>query len=258
MKKIIFAIILTADAFGVHAENAGITTSQYYVDSKSNEKQDAAPANDANSVMTYDSTATDGVGAKAIYNSTTSYETQKKSLVTAGVANAAIQNAINMEFTCANPPKCNLWNITSVIPSRNLLNPVNIHQGTISSGVGTHGVVFSPRYNRCYFDFIPVHAGDKVNFTSLNGTPPAYQYIWLYSDQNEESYARFIHGSQILPDANHSGYQFTIPQDGYVRGIWLSNEYNFTTNDIKEPMIEISPTPSPYEPYQPIYLPENQ
>ena len=113
MKKFIIAFIFGICAFGVYAETSEITTSQYYVDTKLSEKQDAAPANNANSVMTYDSTSADGVGAKAIYNETSTYETQKTSLVTAGTANDAIQNAINMEFTCANPPKCTLWDMTA-------------------------------------------------------------------------------------------------------------------------------------------------
>ena len=240
-----------AGAFGAHAENADITTSQYYVDTKLNEKQDAAPANNANSVMTYDSTSADGVGAKAIYNASSTYRTQKNALVTAGTANTAIQNAANSEFTCANPPKCNLWKITSVIPSKNLLNPANIHQGTLSGGQP----ILTP--SRCYFDYIPVHTGDVVNFTARNNTPPIRGVLDIHSAPTDDAFIKHIAGTQITPDANHTGYQFNITQDGYIRGLWLSNDYDFTPDDIVDPMVEISPTPSPYEPYQQTYLPEN-
>ena len=65
MRKIIICITLLC-VTGAYAENSEITTSQYYVDTKLSGKQDAAPANNANSVMIYDSTSADGVGAKAI------------------------------------------------------------------------------------------------------------------------------------------------------------------------------------------------
>ena len=116
MKKFIIAIMCVLGIATVYAENSEITTSQYYVDTKLSEKQDAAPANNINSVMTYDSASSDGVGTKAIYNASSTYEPQKAALVTAGTANGAIQNGINNEFTCANPPKCNLWRMTGLFP----------------------------------------------------------------------------------------------------------------------------------------------
>ncbi len=117
MKQIIIAIMLVFCAAGVHAENMNISTSQYYVDTNAATRQDAAPANNANSVMTYDSTSPDGIGAKAIYDTTATYGEQKSALVTAATANAAIQNGINSEFVCANPPKCNLWDLKGFYPT---------------------------------------------------------------------------------------------------------------------------------------------
>ncbi len=116
-KKMIIAIMLVFCAATVRAENTNISTSQYYVDTNAATKQDAAPANNANSVMTYDSTSPDGIGAKAIYDTTATYGEQKSALVTAATANAAIQNGINSEFVCANPPKCNLWDLKGFYPT---------------------------------------------------------------------------------------------------------------------------------------------
>ncbi len=113
-KKMIIAIMLVFCATTVRAENTNISTSQYYVDTNAATRQDAAPANNANTVMTYDSTSPDGIGAKAIYDTTATYGEQKSALVTAATANAAIQNGINSEFVCANPPKCNLWNLAGL------------------------------------------------------------------------------------------------------------------------------------------------
>ncbi len=114
MKKIIIAIMLVFCATTVRAGNTNISTSQYYVDTNAATRQDAVPANNANSVMTYDSTSPDGIGTKAIYDTTATYETQTNALVTATTANAAIINGINSEFVCANPPKCNLWNLAGL------------------------------------------------------------------------------------------------------------------------------------------------
>ncbi len=111
MKKLIIAIMLVFGVVGAYAETSEITTSQHYVDTNAATRQDAAPANNANSVMTYDSVSPDGIGAKAIYDTTAAYGEQKSALVTAATANVAIQNGINSEFVCANPPKCNLWDL---------------------------------------------------------------------------------------------------------------------------------------------------
>ena len=116
MKKIIVTLMMIFSVCVAHAEHENISTSQYYVDTKSAEKQDAVPANNANSVMTYDSTSADGIGSKAIYNPNSSYAGQSKALVTASTANTAIQNGINKEFVCANPPTCNLWRIRNTTP----------------------------------------------------------------------------------------------------------------------------------------------
>ena len=123
MKKIIISLMMIFCVCVVHAEHENISTSQYYVDAKSAEKQDAVPANNANSVMTYDSTSADGIGIKAIYDTSASYAGQSKALVTASTANTAIQNGINNEFVCANPQGgCTLWRIhnktrQSILPS---------------------------------------------------------------------------------------------------------------------------------------------
>ena len=261
MKKIIIALMMLC-TFAAYAENENAATSKEYVDTEIATKQPIIPAEGNNVVITFDSAADDGIGTKQIYDESASYASQTDALVTAGTANAAMQMAIQGEFYCKEwstivENDCWLWGIKAHTPSKNLLNPANIHQGTIASKTGKS----SPNNpNRCYFDFISVHSGDTVNFTSsITGRAPIYPYIFMYSTNNEDSYIGIKYrDAQITPDANHTGYSFVIRQDGYIRGIWLSNEYNFTTDDIVEAMVEISPTPSPYEPYQQTYLPENQ
>ena len=90
-------------------------TSKLYVDTTVATRQDAVDANTTNTVMTYTDTV-GTVGAKNIYDSTGSYAEQQDALVSADVANTAIMNAINMEFTCAeyNPndaTDCWKWSI---------------------------------------------------------------------------------------------------------------------------------------------------
>ena len=101
MKKILITLLAVAVTHGVLAtvtnDNA---TSKLYVDNNAEMRQDAVDANTANTVMTYTDTA-GTVGTKGIYDASGSYAEQQNLLVSADVANAAIMNAINMEFTCA-------------------------------------------------------------------------------------------------------------------------------------------------------------
>ena len=119
MKKLLItllAVTISCGAFAIVANDNA--TSKLYVDTTVATRQDSVDANDANTVMTY--TATPGtVGTKGIYDSTGAYAAQENALVPADVANNAIMNAINMEFTCAeyNPndaTDCWKWSINTV------------------------------------------------------------------------------------------------------------------------------------------------
>ena len=118
MKKFIISIMCVFGIATAYAENENAATSKEYVDTGLATKQPTIPAQGNNVVMTFDSTATDGIGTKDIYDETASYAVQTDALVTAGTANSAVQMAINGEFECVlydpdNPTDCWWWNIKS-------------------------------------------------------------------------------------------------------------------------------------------------
>ena len=65
MRNIIIVIVMLC-TFAVYAENENAATSKEYVDTELATKQPTLPAAGANVVMTFDSTATDGIGTKNI------------------------------------------------------------------------------------------------------------------------------------------------------------------------------------------------
>ncbi|MBO7508931.1 MAG: hypothetical protein J6T57_01490 [Alphaproteobacteria bacterium] len=98
MKKIIFAIcVLCAGA--AFAENEESITSREYVDAGLASVQSTLTTT-GTGAMTFDSSETDGIGQKPIYNPSGDYATQQDALVTASTADAAVQNAIAAEFVC--------------------------------------------------------------------------------------------------------------------------------------------------------------
>ena len=119
MKKLLITLLVVTISCGAFATAGNDdATSKLYVDTETAARQDAVDANNANIVMTYTDTA-GIVGTKGIYDSTGSYAEQQNALVSADVANNAIMNAINMEFTCAeyNPndeTDCWKWSINTV------------------------------------------------------------------------------------------------------------------------------------------------
>ncbi len=124
MKKVLFAIICLFCVCGARAANENAATSKEYVDTELATKQPTIPAAGNDIVMTFDSTATDGIGTKQIYDETASYATQENTLVTAATANAAVQMAINGEFICTrydpdNPTDCWWWGIQAkdIVPN---------------------------------------------------------------------------------------------------------------------------------------------
>ena len=117
MKKIVIALMMLC-TFGAYAANENAATSKEYVDTAIAAKQPTIPAEGNNVVMTFDSTADNGIGTKEIYDETAAYAEQQNALVTAGTANAAVQMAIQGEFECVlydpdNPTDCWWWNIKS-------------------------------------------------------------------------------------------------------------------------------------------------
>ncbi|MBO7508862.1 MAG: hypothetical protein J6T57_01110 [Alphaproteobacteria bacterium] len=99
MKKVLFVICIlcTGVAFAANEESI---TSREYVDAGIAAKQDTLTTTGTNTVMTYDSSQSTGLGQKAIYDPSGDYVSQQDSLVTTATVNAAVQNAINGEFMC--------------------------------------------------------------------------------------------------------------------------------------------------------------
>ena len=117
MKKLIICLMMFC-TFCAYGANENAATSKEYVDTAIAAKQPTIPAEGANIVMTFDSTADDGIGTKDIYNESASYASQEDALVTAGTSNTAVQMAINGEFECVlydpdNTTDCWWWNIKS-------------------------------------------------------------------------------------------------------------------------------------------------
>lgn len=115
MKKLAICLMIVC-AFGARAENEPAATSKEYVDTELATKQPIIPAEGNNVVMTFDSSATDGIGTKQVYDESASYTEQQDALVTAQTANAAVQMAINGEFYCKEwstivENDCWLWGI---------------------------------------------------------------------------------------------------------------------------------------------------
>ncbi len=133
MQKFIIAVICVLGIVTAYAENENAATSKEYVDTELATKQPTVPAEGNNVVMTFDSTATDGIGTKEIYDESASYTEQQNALVTAGTANAAVQMAINGEFYCKEwstivENDCWLWGIKE---TTNLLKtPVILYDAT--------------------------------------------------------------------------------------------------------------------------------
>lgn len=254
MKKVFVFIMGGLILCSAFAAGENIPTSKSYVDAGVAEKQDKISANNgAARVLTNTGTAGE-YETKGIYDSTGSYLAQTDALVDAVTMNTAVQNAIDSEFQCVewadsndHTSECLLMELVSQCP-KNILNTINIHQGTI---VGANGKVASA-VNRCYFDYIQVKNGDVINITSKVDTPPVYHGLWIYSAPEETAWLGSLYGTRITI-GDHVGYQFGIRTDGYIRGLWLQDA-RFTPDDLVEPMVEISTTPHEYVPYQ-IYLP---
>ncbi len=127
---------------------------------------------------------------------------------------------------------------------RNLLNPEKIHNGTI---VGSSGIVNGAN-NRCYIDYIPVQAGDKVWFSARQNTPPVWNQMWFYSSKNESSFFQSGAGTRFS-FGDYSGYMFTAPVTGYFRGLFLQTA-PFSPADVADAQILIQSTaPTDYVPY---------
>ena len=100
MKKFLAFLICVLVTGTTFATGENVATSKAYVDTAVAQKQDAIPANDGTAQVLTNTGTPGSVGTKNIYDSTGEYAEQTGALVTAGDFNTAVQNAIDMEFTC--------------------------------------------------------------------------------------------------------------------------------------------------------------
>lgn len=185
MKNFIIAIVMLC-TFAVYAENENAATSKEYVDTELATKQPTIPAQGNNVVMTFDSTATDGIGTKNIYDEATTYDTQQNALVTAGTANAAVQMAINGEFICTeystiDPTDCWLWGIKSEYYAKYDLIDIVGYRGKIlfNNNYGNQ-IMFDPNTKIATISIRSGFGRANVLFGlgTGSGYKPTHKYYW--------------------------------------------------------------------------------
>ena len=261
MKKIIIATTLALCAFGVRAENEPAATSKEYVDAELATKQPTVPAAGENVVMTFDSTATDGIGTKNIYDPSGSYAAQQDALVTAATANAAVQMAINGEFVCheystIDPTDCWLWKIKEpVSPSRNLFDISKV-QGPSRSGSlvnnGDGSITVTDAIGNSAICNPDIKLSDMAPELVAGGT------YTLSLDSTGRSRSIYIWGS--VKEYWKNGASKTITQDWLDAYVCFYANYNGVTPStatISNIQIEEGTVATPYQPYgQNTFLPQ--
>ena len=277
MKKLLITLLLVVVsrvAFATAGNNDA--TSKLYVDTNVATRQDAATANNANTVMTYTDTA-GTVGTKAIYDSTSSYAEQQNALVSADVANAAIMNAINMEFECAewNPAfeegvDCWKWRIHNSTPRPSGKNLFDLQNSKVLL-LSTNDVeilkkpngytVTYPKTASNIYVLALVELGDINNFlgktltisaqsSCINGGKSMYFLVMRDDDGNSTGNGHTLAVPEH-PDANLTKVAFLL----YGTAGGAGTNPSCTYYDIQ---VEEGSAATAYEPYQNLYLPQNQ
>ena len=260
----LLAVVVTHGAYATAGNDDA--TSKLYVDTTVATRQDAAPANNANTVMTYTDTA-GTTGTKGIYDATGSYAEQQNALVPADVANAAIMNAINMEFKCAewNPnteiPETDCWKwqiLNPVNPSRNLFNgdiipnTLNSYGGIINNHDGTFTVTAGPsnsyyRTTKKLSELAPGIEVGKTYILSFKSTTRQYMTLSYYDGQNNIHHYMWYSGTPL---------QIT---ETFFDATFAFQASTGTTTTISDIQIEEGTVATPYQPYgENTYLPQNQ
>ncbi len=189
--------------------------------------------------------------AKGIYQSSGDYNTQTDSLVEAATFNAALQNAINSEFTCAqrkdpNDPtsKCLLFNIFA--PTQNLIIPNTYTRLEYLESTGTE-----------YIDSgVEAKPGTVVKTKfQIIGTPPSNTdrgFLGCYGSSGYPSYYLYLHtfhgsvinswlgtgvNSLFVPD--HDEHTLEFDENGNVNFDGTHIDSNVYANSIDGPNIGI-------------------
>ncbi len=211
--------------------------------------------------------------AKGIYDDSGSYADQQSSLIEAATFNAALQNAINSEFTCAQrkdphdpTSKCLLFNIFApVAPSKNLFNPawlLDIPTWTESNGVYSGSIwqanqyyydadggfpfpnTFKPNtsYTLSYTMSIPETSG--VNRAAI---------FFLYTDDSYNNPERVSTGETknvvVVSDPTKT-----------LKSVFISysTSVGATNISLSNIQLEEGTVATPYQPYGNVFIPQNQ
>ncbi len=211
--------------------------------------------------------------AKGIYDDSGSYADQQSSLIEASTFNAALQNAINSEFTCAqrkdpNDPnsKCLLFNIFSPVnPSRNLFDSDRLLQAdgwTKSNGVYTGSVanlydLYIKRGNYFFNDKDVFQSNTQYTLSyTMSGISEGMarsRFFFLYTD-NTYSQPPL---SDMVSYGETKYVVLTSDPGKTVKGIFASYGYGGTIS-ISDVQLEEGTVATPYQPYgQNTFIPQN-
>ncbi len=239
MKKIIIYLMALC-TFDAYAANENAATSKEYVDTELATKQPTIPAQGNNVVMTFDSTATDGIGEKAIYDESTAYDTQQNALVTAATANAAVQMAINGEFICTeysniDPTDCWLWGIKSEYYAKYDLIGSRRNSGLFSRNSGADGTFDS---NTKIATILMDSGRDSGNvgfglYKSLQNYFSEHKYYWT---AKMKTTVPEVINCQILRDTM-STTTFTVKNEWGTYGVIFQAQFDDNDNQNHYPVL---------------------
>ena len=253
MKKFIIAIMCVVCVTTAYAANENAATSKEYVDTAIATKQPTIPAAGNNIVMTFDSTADNGIGTKNIYDESASYASQTDALVTASTANAAVQMAIMGEFYCKEystivENDCWLWGIKEPTMHSASKNMFNKDTSTDENYIYTTGDIWTAAQGNYYkqfsvSDYIPVIPGQTYTITNVRPGDSFSSGVHYYNaDKVWQRYTKCQGQTQKIRPNNN---------EVYIR-------FNMLTSQKDEVQMEQGSVGTSYEPYQNLYIPQNQ
>jgi len=277
----VIAMIAMAPAMATVSETDNKTpTSKAFVDTAAQQKQDAIPANDgAAQVLTNTGNAGE-VGTKDIYDSIGEYATQTDALVTAGDFNDAVQTAIDAEFVCIKwvnddpNDECLLVQIRDVTdkPSgKNLFNlkkssPLQFDNSVTRAEKISNGytMILPQTVSSGDYAFRLIEVGDIQDFMGKTLTVSANvecanggRSNYLIGVANDTGVTRKSSGQLLTVSGDYADPSFTKVV------IWLyavaggngGTNPSCTYTNIQ---VEEGSTATAYEPYQNLYIPQNQ
>ncbi len=274
MRRIFVAICII---FSCVAYADTTITSKNYVDNQIATKQDIVPAKDTNTVLTH--TGESGnIGEKEIYDANGDYLTQQHALVTAGVADAAIQNAIDTEFVCVEwyendehtDENCLGWkiqNTTQYPSSKNLFNLDNARilyssNSQIQTTKNSNGyTVMVPGNITGGYYFIMVELGDvneflgktltiSVKSNCINGGKRAYGIGRCNNTCSQRSGGN---ATYTMPTSINNSSLTKAAFWLYANAGGAGTNPGCTYYDIQ---VEEGTAATAYEPYQNLYIPQ--